>query len=108
MTKPLIKINVVSDIVCPWCYIGKRTFEKAIDQLKDKVDFEVDYHPFELNPNTPSEGTNHKQYLVDKFGGEERYNQITNHVVKIAAQEGLKFSFDENQIASLTHLIHIV
>jgi len=91
MKKPLIKIDVVSDVVCPWCYIGKRRLEKAIDQLKDRIDFQVEYHPFELNPNTPKEGVNHKEYLVKKFGGEQRYQQLTNHVVGVAAQEGLKF-----------------
>src|SRR6267154_677997 len=87
MNKPLIKIDVVSDVVCPWCYIGKRRLEKAIDELKDKYDFEVDYHPFELNPDTPQSGLNHKEYLTKKFGGEARYQQITNHVAGIAAQE---------------------
>jgi len=54
MTKPVIKIDVVSDVVCPWCYIGKRRLEKAIDQLKNDFDFEVEYHPFELNPTMPA------------------------------------------------------
>lgn len=102
MSKPVIKIDVVSDVVCPWCYIGKRRLEKAINQLQDKIDFEVEYHPFELNPDTPKEGVNHKEYLVKKFGGEARYQQLTNHVVGIAAQEGLKFNFRDNQITPNT------
>jgi predicted DsbA family dithiol-disulfide isomerase len=102
MNKPLIKIDVVSDVVCPWCYIGKRRLEKAIDQLKDKLDFQVEYHPFELNPDTPKEGVNHKEYLVKKFGGEERYQQLTNHVVDVAAQEGLKFNFGDANITPNT------
>jgi len=102
MKKPVIKIDVVSDVVCPWCYIGKRRLEKAIDQLKDKIDFEVDYHPFELNPDTPKEGFNHREYLTKKFGGEERYVQMTNHVARIAAQEGLKFNFNDHQTSPNT------
>src|SRR6267154_2555523 len=102
MTKPLIKIDVVSDVICPWCYIGKRRLEKAIDQLKDKIDFEVEYHPFELNPNTPKEGLNHKEHLTEKFGGEERYQQLTNHVKGIAAQEGLQFKFGDHQLTPNT------
>jgi len=102
MKKPVIKIDVVSDVVCPWCYIGKRRLEKAIDQLKDKIDFEVVYHPFELNPDTPKEGLNHRDYLTKKFGSETRYQQITNHVVSIAAQEGLKFNFTDQQISPNT------
>jgi predicted DsbA family dithiol-disulfide isomerase len=95
MSKPIIKIDVVSDVVCPWCYIGKRRLEKAIFQLKDKIDFEVEYHPFELNPDTPKEGVNHKEYLIKKFGGEARYQQLTNHVVDVAKQEGLNFNFSD-------------
>jgi predicted DsbA family dithiol-disulfide isomerase len=56
MTKPKIKVDIVSDVVCPWCYIGKRRVEKAMDALQDKYDFEVVYHPFELNPQMPAEG----------------------------------------------------
>jgi len=106
MKKPLIKIDVVSDVVCPWCYIGKRRLEKAIDQLKDKIDFQVEYHPFELNPDTPKEGVNHKEYLVKKFGGEQRYQQLTNHVVGVAAQEGLKFDFNDTKITPNTLEAH--
>jgi predicted DsbA family dithiol-disulfide isomerase len=102
MGKPVIKIDVISDVICPWCYIGKRRLEKAIDQLKGEFDFEVDYHPFELNPDTPKEGRNHKEYLSKKFGGEEKYNEMTNRVVAIAATEGLKFDFTKQNISPNT------
>jgi|SRR6267154_2084546 len=104
--KPVVKIDVVSDVVCPWCYIGKRRLEKAIDQLRDKIDFQVEYHPFELNPDTPKEGVNHKAYVIKKFGGEARYQQMTKHVVDIAAQEGLKFNFSDEQISPNTLNAH--
>ena len=102
MTKPKIKIDVVSDVVCPWCYIGKRRIEKAMDELKDQFDFEVEYHPFELNPDLPKEGKNQKEYFVAKFGGEERFHQITRHVTEVAATEGLKFDFDKQEISPNT------
>ncbi len=102
MDKPLVKIDIVSDVVCPWCYIGKRRLEKAIDLLKDKLDFEVEYHPFELNPDTPKEGVNHREYLTKKFGGEERYKQINNHVANIAAIEGLEFNFSDQLVSPNT------
>jgi len=102
MDKPVIKIDVVSDVVCPWCYIGKRRLEKAIDQLKDKIAFVVEYHPFELNPDAPKEGLNHKAYLMEKFGGEIGYQKMTNHVVGMAAQEGLKFNFSDQHISPNT------
>jgi predicted DsbA family dithiol-disulfide isomerase len=102
MTKPIIKIDVVSDVVCPWCYIGKRRIERAIDQLKNTYEFEVEYHPFELNPDMPKEGRNQKEYLAAKFGSTEKYEQITNHVVGVACQEGLKFDFSKQTISPNT------
>jgi predicted DsbA family dithiol-disulfide isomerase len=102
MNKPRIKIDVVSDVVCPWCYIGKRRLEKAINRLKDVFDFEVEYHPFELNPDMRKEGRNQKEYLLEKFGGEEKYNQIRNHITGVAAQEGLKFDFAKQKISPNT------
>lgn len=106
MSIPKIKIDVVSDVVCPWCYIGKRRLEKAIDQLAGQVDVEVEFHPFELNPDMPKEGKNQKQYLADKFGSEERYQQITNNVTKVGAEEGLKFNFDKQEVSPNTRDAH--
>lgn len=106
MTKPIVKIDVVSDVVCPWCYIGKRRLEKAIDQLKNEFDFQVEYHPFELNPTMPAEGRNQKEYLAAKFGGEERYRQITSHTEKTAAQEGLNFDFSKQKTSPNTFNSH--
>jgi predicted DsbA family dithiol-disulfide isomerase len=106
--KPVIKIDVVSDVVCPWCYIGKRRLEKAIDQLSSDYTFEIEYHPFELNPNTPSEGVNQKEYLTEKFGSEDRYHQITAHTTQVAAQEGLSFNFDKQRVSPNTRLMHSI
>lgn len=104
--KPRIKIDVVSDVVCPWCYIGKRRLEKAIQNLAAKYDFDVTYHPFELNPQLPVQGVNQKEYLVDKFGGEERYHQITAHVTRVAAEEGLTFNFQQQAVSPNTRHAH--
>ncbi len=106
MNRPLIKIDVVSDVVCPWCYIGKRRLEKAIDQLSSEYDFEIEYHPFELNPNTPAEGLNQKEYLSEKFGGVEQYNLITSRTSGVAAQEGLTFNFNRQLISPNTRKAH--
>ncbi len=80
--------------------------EKAIDTLKDKYDFELEYHPFELNPQMPAEGTDQKTYLSNKFGGEERYQQITNHVTTVAAEEGLRFDFGKQKVSPNTRDAH--
>lgn len=106
MTKPLIRIDVVSDVVCPWCYIGKRRLERAVSQLQQEFDFQIEYHPFELNPDMPEEGRNQKEYLSNKFGGEARYHQITSQVTQTAAQEGLKFDFEKQKISPNTRKAH--
>ncbi len=108
MTKPKIKINVVSDVVCPWCYIGKRRLEKAIDKVSDKFDFEIEYFPFELNPAMPEAGVDQKQYLSTKFGGSDRYAQITGQTTRVAAQEGLEFNFAAQKISPNTRKAHRV
>lgn len=108
MNKPQIKIEVVSDVVCPWCYIGKRRLENALDQLKNRFDFDVEYSPFELNPDMPMEGRNQKEYLMQKFGGEVKYQQITGHVTKVAAGEGLNFDFNNQHVSPNTRDAHRV
>ena len=106
MSKPKIKVDVVSDVVCPWCYIGKRRLEKAIDKLSDTYDFEIEYHPFELNPQIPASGLNHKEHLTEKFGGEDRYEQLTGRVTQVAAGEGLQFDFEKQKKSPNTRKAH--
>lgn len=79
--KKLIKIDISSDTVCPWCFVGKRNLDKAIDLSKDQFDFEIRWHPFFLNPSAPKEGINKKEYYEEKFGSrskqmEDRMNQL--------------------------------
>src|SRR6188768_2113694 len=104
--KPKIKIDVVSDVVCPWCYIGKRRLERAVDELSSTYDFDIEYHPFELNPTTPESGFNQKEYLTKKFGGEDRYAEITNRVAGVAAEEGLSFDFSKQPVSPNTRKAH--
>ena len=106
MNKPKIKIDVVSDVVCPWCYIGKRRLEKAIAQVSDQIEVEIEYHPFELNPEMPAEGRNQKEYLSKKFGSDAKYQQITSQVTATAAIEGLIFDFDKQHISPNTRNSH--
>ncbi|MBL7862341.1 MAG: DsbA family oxidoreductase [Cyclobacteriaceae bacterium] len=101
-----IKIDIVSDVVCPWCYIGKRRIEKAMEQLKDQFEFDITYLPFELNPHIPKSGFNQQEYLIKKFGSAEKYEQITQHVTTIAAGEGLRFNFQNQSVAPNTRDAH--
>ncbi|HMJ68825.1 MAG TPA: DsbA family oxidoreductase [Cyclobacteriaceae bacterium] len=101
-----IKIDVVSDVVCPWCYIGKRRLEKALSQLPENYEAEVNFLPFELNPDSPKTGRDHKTYLADKFGGIERYEQLTDHVTSVAAEEGLAFDYSKQSVIPNTFDSH--
>lgn len=99
-------MDVVSDVVCPWCYIGKRRLEQAMDTLKDDFDFDVTYQPFELNPDMPKAGANQRDYLTRKFGSAQRYDQITQHIASVAKEEGLRFDFEKQHVAPNTRLAH--
>jgi predicted DsbA family dithiol-disulfide isomerase len=87
--KPLI-IDIVSDVVCPWCYIGKHRIEEALKQVTD-VPVEVNWRPFFLNPWVPREGISREEYLTTKFGSVEAYKGIAGRVVAAAEQEGLSY-----------------
>jgi predicted DsbA family dithiol-disulfide isomerase len=90
MTLP---IDVVSDVVCPWCFIGKRRLEKAI-ALKPEIPVEVRFRPYFLNPWVPREGISREEYLTTKFGSPERYRAIAGRVAEAAAAEGLTYVID--------------
>ena len=89
-----LPIDVVSDVVCPWCYIGKRFLEKAI-ALKPEIPVEVRFRPYFLNPWIPREGISREQYLITKFGSVERYNANSQRIVDAAAYAGLDYARDK-------------
>ncbi len=90
MTLP---IDMVSDVVCPWCFIGKRRLEKAI-ALKPDIAVAVRFRPFFLNPWVPRAGMSREEYLTTKFGSPERYRAIAQRVAQAAAAEGLTYVLD--------------
>ena len=89
-----VTIDVVSDVVCPWCFIGKRRLEKAL-AMKPNIPVEVRYHPYFLNPWVPREGMTRDEYLTTKFGSPERYHGIAGRVAAAAASEGLTYAVDK-------------
>jgi predicted DsbA family dithiol-disulfide isomerase len=90
--KPL-KIDIVSDVVCPWCYIGKRRIEQALALVQD-VPVDVHFRPYFLNPWVPQEGISREEYLTTKFGSVEAYKGIAGRVVAAAKEEGLVYRPD--------------
>lgn len=93
--KPL-QIDIVSDVVCPWCYIGKRRIENALALVPD-VPVEVNWRPYFLNPWVPREGISRADYLTKKFGSVEAYKGIAGRVVAAASEEGLQYNPDRVQ-----------
>jgi predicted DsbA family dithiol-disulfide isomerase len=89
-----VRIDVVSDVVCPWCFIGKHRLEKAI-ALNPDIPVEVHYRPYFLNDWIPREGISREQYLTTKFGSPERYKGIAQRVSAAAASEGLVYASDK-------------
>ena len=90
MTQALT-IDVVSDVVCPWCFIGKKRLEKAL-ALRPDIPVEVRWHPYFLNDWVPREGISRDAYLTKKFGSPERYKSIAGRVADAAAAEGLTYN----------------
>jgi len=87
---PSVHVEVVSDVVCPWCYIGKHRLEAAMALVPD-IDVEVNWRPYFLNPWIPREGIDRQTYLETKFGSVERYSAIAERVAAAAAMEGLVY-----------------
>jgi predicted DsbA family dithiol-disulfide isomerase len=89
-----LPIDMVSDVVCPWCFIGKRRLERAI-ALKPEIPVEVRFRPYFLNPWVAREGISREDYLTTKFGSPERYRDIAQRVAQAAAAEGLTYALDK-------------
>ena len=93
-----MRIEIFSDVICPWCFIGKRRFETALSRLRDRgVDVQVDYtfRPFQLDPTAPNDSpTPAKDAYAKKFGGPERATEILDHVTSVAAQDNITFNMD--------------
>jgi predicted DsbA family dithiol-disulfide isomerase len=89
------RIDVISDAICPWCYIGKRQLERALAILAEKgLHFDVAWHPFQLNPDMPAEGWDRKEYRIQKFGSWEKSQAMDARITETAAGIGLEFHLD--------------
>jgi predicted DsbA family dithiol-disulfide isomerase len=89
-----ITIDVTSDVICPWCYVGKRRLEKAIAAAAEH-DVRVRWHPFQLNPQMPKAGMNRKEYRSAKFGSWERSLALDAQVAAAGKTEGILFAHDK-------------
>ncbi len=102
-----VEIDVVSDVMCPWCLIGKRRLEKALTML-DGIEVEIRWRPYQLDSTLPEEGKDRQQYLEDKFGGPEQAREIYGRIEEAGKSVGIDFAFDKIKVAPNTLNAHRV
>lgn len=102
-----IEIDVVSDVVCPWCFLGMKRLDKAIASLPD-IQATVRWRPFQLDPTIPPEGVERKAYMMAKFGSEERLHQIHANMLPLGEAEGIAFDFEAIKVSPNTLDAHRV
>ena len=105
MQNTKIKIDVVSDIACPWCFVGTRRFESAINEWKG-VSIDVNWHPFQLDPSMRPEGMDRDTYLTSKFGSAEGVKGTINQLIEVGKTEGIAFNFGDDWLAVNTLHLH--
>jgi predicted DsbA family dithiol-disulfide isomerase len=90
-----MRVDIISDTICPWCYVGKRRFERALAASRlERGPVEVVWWPFQLNPSMPAEGMERAAYLTERFGAPERATEIYRQVEAAGRDEGIPFAFD--------------
>ncbi len=103
-TQPL-KIDIVSDVVCPWCVVGYRQLAEALKQ--SGTEYEIQWHPFELNPNMPSEGQNMREHIIEKYGSSAQQSEASRQAITDAgAAVGFAFHFNDDTRMHNTFDLH--
>ena len=97
-----VVIDVVSDVVCPWCYLGKARLEQAVAEVSGEILVTVNWRPYQLNPDLPPEGTDHKAHLAAKLGGAQAVAQAHERLTQLGLQDGIAFDFDAVKISPNT------
>ena len=106
MNRNQLKIDIVSDIVCPWCAIGFKKLSKAMEDLNEEILFEVNWKPYELHPEIPTEGFNKEEYYKIKFGNSNGSRDRFDHITEEGKKAGLEFNFNKSKNLPNTFLAH--
>ena len=106
MNRSQLKIDIVSDVVCPWCAIGYKKLSKAMEDLNEEILFEVNWKPYELHPEIPTEGFNKEEYYKIKFRNSNGSKDRFNHITEEGKKAGLEFNFDKSKNLPNTFLAH--
>lgn len=100
-----MRIDIVSDVICPWCFVGKRRLATALRERAEEA-AEVAWHPFQLNPDMPTEGIPRERYLANKFGGAQHAGRVYENLTKVGASVGIPFAFDRIKVTPNTRDAH--
>ena len=102
-----IKIDIVSDVACPWCYVGKKRLEKALAMVPE-MSVDITWQPFQLDPSVPSEGRDLKPYYEAKFGSAEKVQEIFEHMERVGEAEEIAFDFSKMERTMNTLPLHVL
>jgi predicted DsbA family dithiol-disulfide isomerase len=95
MSRQTIAIDIVSDVVCPWCYLGQRRLKLALEAVADEVDAQINWKPFQLDPNTPPEGVDTFDYLTARLGGIDAVKRSHAMLAKLGEEIDLPFALEK-------------
>src|SRR4051812_18807948 len=99
-------IQVISDVICPWCYVGKHRLERALRELGPNCAARITWRAFELNPDLPAEGIDRRAYRTAKFGSWERSRALDARVAQVGEAEGIPFAHDQMERTPNTFAAH--
>lgn len=102
-----IMIDVISDVVCPWCFVGRKRLQQALNLLPD-VEATIHWRPYQLDPTIPASGKDRKTYMREKFGSSARVDEIYDQLIKIGEENDIEFDFDAIKISPNTLDAHRV
>jgi predicted DsbA family dithiol-disulfide isomerase len=103
---PTISIAIVSDVVCPWCYVGKKRLDEALTQLPEGTQVQITWHPFQLDPTIPAAGLDRQEYFLNKFGSEAKIEQMFAHLTNVGQEVGIDFRLHDITTAINTLPLH--
>ncbi|OJT99723.1 MAG: disulfide bond formation protein DsbA [Rhizobium sp. 63-7] len=101
-----ITIDIVSDVVCPWCYLGKARLEKALAEVADEVAVDINWRPYQLNPDYPPEGVDQQKALAEKLGGKANMDRAHETLTALGKEVGIDFDFAAIKIGPNTMDAH--
>lgn len=102
-----VHIEVYSDLVCPWCYVGQARLSAAL-KARTQGDIRVSWLPFELNPAMPIEGRDRREYMLERFGDLSRFDEAQRQLVALGSELGLQFHFDDIRRSPNTRRAHML